>query len=79
MSLINYDICHIIHISLHNIFTVKNTLVHFNEGILKFYKIGDINFASPSLNLIDNGRLSYTSFVSNLDCSISFQMLDVTV
>ena len=45
------------HISLHNIFTVKNTLVHFNEGILKFYKIGDINFASPSLNLIDNGRL----------------------
>ncbi len=63
MSLINYDICHIIHISLHNIFTVKkNTLVHFNEGILKFYKIGDINFASPSLNLIDNGRLSYTSF-----------------
>ena len=67
------------HISLHNIFTVKNTLVHFNEGILKFYKIGDINFASPSLNLIDNGRLSYTSFVSNLDCSISFQMLDVTV
>ena len=60
MSLINYDICHIIHISLH-IYLVKNTLVHFNEGILKFYKIGDINFASPSLNLIDNGRLSYTS------------------
>ena len=74
MSLINYDICHIIHISLHNIFTVfkKNTLVHLNEGILKFYKIGDINFASPSLNLIDNGRLLYSSFVSNLDCSISF-------
>ena len=48
MSLINYDICHIIHISLHNIFDRKNTLVHFNEGILKFYKIGDINFASPS-------------------------------
>ena len=58
---------------------LKNTLVHLNEGILKFYKIGDINFASPSLNLIDNGRLLYSSFVSNLDCSISFQMLDVTV
>lgn len=74
MSLINNDICHIVHKSLHNIFTVflKNTLVHLNEGNLKFYKIGDINFASPSLNLIDNGRLLYSSFVSNLDCSISF-------
>ena len=68
MSLINNDICHIVHKSLHNIFTVfkKNTLVHLNEGILKFYKIGDINFASPSLNLIDNGRLFSSSFVSKL-------------